>query len=118
MGVVVDEVLHTGNNSLLLIFLPAMFVTGLLVWLWFDTSYMIDGNALIYHSGPFNGKLTLARITKIARNRTMWIGLKPALAQNGMIVCFGKWNEIYIAPQDQEEMITEILKVNPDVLVT
>jgi len=48
----------------------------------------------------------------------MWSGTKPALARNGLIIKFNKYDEIYIAPERNNELISDLLKVNPEIKIT
>ncbi len=47
----------------------------------------------------------------------MWSGIKPALARNGLIIRYHKYDEIYIAPESNDEMIDDLMKLNPSIKV-
>jgi len=110
--------LAQGNFITILIMMatgiPSLF---LLLWIWFDTSYGIDGAFLYYQSGPFQGKVAIQKINTIHKNRTLWVGMKPALAQNGLIIKYGKWSEIYISPEDKDTFIAHLKHVNDKIEV-
>ena len=101
----------------LIILLITILSLVLLLWIWFDTSYSIDGSFLYYQSGPFRGKLEISKINKVLKNKTLWIGLKPALAQNGLIIQYEKWNQIYISPKEKTEFIAGLIKINDKIVV-
>ena len=48
----------------------------------------------------------------------MWSGTKPALAKNGLIIKHHTYDEIYVAPENKTEMISDLLKVDSDIKIT
>ena len=103
----------------LLIMIPTcvfcLAVIGFIIWIWLNTYYEIRDGLLHYRSGPINGKLSVKSIIKITQNQTMYAGTKPALARNGLIITYGKWNEIYISPMHADELIKELKKINKGI---
>ena len=98
--------------------LPLGLPIILTFWIYFDTGYTILNNELIYRSGFLRGKIDIATIVKIVNGKTLWSGLKPALATKGLIIEFNRFDEIYIAPENNDELITDLLKVNPKISIT
>lgn len=88
-----------------------------ILWLFHGTYYVISKKTLYYYSGPFRGKVPIEKITSIRKGKTMWVGLKPATAKNGLIIKYEKYNDIYISPLTNELFIKEILKVNPSISI-
>ncbi len=84
----------------------------LLLWVYFDTKYEITVTALIYKSGPIRGQIEIERINEIVKGKTLWVGLKPATARNGLIIKYDKYNEVYISPENNDLLINELLKRN------
>ena len=94
-------------------------VVGLLIWLFFGTNYeLTKENGLVYRSGPIRGKISIDRITEIVKGKTLWVGLKPATAGNGLIVKYDKYNEIYISPDTNELFVEKILELNEQIKIT
>jgi hypothetical protein len=94
-------------------------VVGLLFWLYFGTNYELSKeNGLKYRSGPFNGKISVDRITEITKGKTLWIGFRPATSRKGLIIKYDKYNEIYISPKTNESFIEKILELNKDIKIT
>ncbi len=94
-------------------------VVGLLFWLYFGTNYeLTKENGLIYRSGPFNGKISVERITEIIKGKTLWVGFRPATSRKGLIVKYDKYNEIYISPKTNESFIKKILELNGQIKIT
>jgi hypothetical protein len=101
---------------------PGMIVTcgsvGLFfAWIWFGTYYKIDDVFLYYRSGPFRGKIEISSITEVTLSKAPWYGFRPALAKKGLIVKYGRWDEIYITPSQQLIFLNKLHRINPDILV-
>lgn len=98
---------------LLLILIPPI----LMLWVYFDTFYKIENNELIYRSGFIRGRIDIRKITKVFKGKTNWVGLKPALATNGLIIRYNKFDEIYISPENNDELIAGLVAVNREISV-
>jgi hypothetical protein len=91
----------------------------LLLSLFFNTRYNLSKeHGLIYQSGPFKGKISINRITKVEKGKTLWVGLKPATARKGLIIKYDTYNEIYISPKTNESFIKKLLELNPNIIIT
>lgn len=88
-----------------------------LLWIYFATFYKIEGNELIYRSGPINGKILIAQIIEIQTNASNFVGLKPATASKGIIVKYNRWDEIYLSPEREKDFIKGLLNINPAIKV-
>nr|WP_321225641.1 PH domain-containing protein [uncultured Psychroserpens sp.] len=100
------------------ILLPLLSPLILIFWIYYDTFYKIEKNELIYRSGFLRGKIEILTIKEILKGKTMWSGIKPALARNGLIIKFNKYDEIYIAPENNNELISDLLKLNSEIKIT
>ncbi len=99
-------------------YIPILIPLGLIIWIYIDTSYKIENNQLIYRSGYLRGAININEITEILKDKTMWFGVKPALSGNGLVIKYNKYDDIYIAPKDNEEMITDLLNINSNIKIT
>ncbi len=91
-------------------------VAGLLFWMYFGTHYELSKeDGLVYRCGPFNGKISIGRITKIVKEKTLWIGSGPATAGKGLIVKYDTYGAIYISPKTNESFIEKILELNDKI---
>jgi hypothetical protein len=97
---------------------PVFIPIGLLLWIYFDTYYKIENNELIYRSGFVRGKIDILSVKEILKGKTMWSGLKPALATKGLVIKYNKYDEIYVAPESNDEMISDLLKINPEIKIS
>ncbi len=68
-------------------------------------------------SGPIRGSIPIADINQVIKNTTLWVGLKPATARNGIIIKYGDYNELYVSPVNNEKFIDHLLEYNPDIAV-
>lgn len=98
-----------------IILLPLLSPFTLLFWIYVDTFYKIENHHLIYHSAFLRGKIEILNIKEIRKGETMWSGVRPALASKGMIIKYNKYDDIYLAPVNNDEMIADLLKVNPAI---
>jgi hypothetical protein len=93
-------------------------VAGFLIWLGLGTNYELTQTELKYKSGPIRGKIEIDKINEIIKGKTLWSGLKPATARNGLIIKYEKYNEIYISPKTNESFVKKILELNEKIKIT
>lgn len=99
-------------------YFPMLIPTGLIFWIYFDTSFKIENKQLIYRSGFLRGFIDISDITEIQKEKTMWFGVKPALSSNGIIIKYNTYDDIYIAPSNNDEMISDLLKLNSNIKIS
>lgn len=100
------------------VILPLIVPFLLYAWVYKSTVYSIrDSSILHYVSGPMKGEIEINRIKKIKQNVKYYVGKKPALASNGLLISYDRFSKIYMAPEDVESFIAAIKKINPDVEV-
>lgn len=102
--------------SAIFVFIIILITTILLAWMYFKTFYEIRNDLIYYRCGPFHGKLDIKIIREIEVNKTMYVGFKPALDINGLIVKYNKWEDIYFSPEKADEFIAELIKINPSIV--
>jgi hypothetical protein len=96
-----------------------MFATLIyLIWMWYDTYYIIDGNKLFYRSAFLKGVVEIDAITEIIKNRKLFSGKKPSLSNKGLIIRYNKYDDIYISPKKIDEFIDALKAINNDFKVT
>ncbi|WP_020533463.1 PH domain-containing protein [Flexithrix dorotheae] len=91
---------------------------GLLLWIYLDTFYQILDDKLIYKSAFLKGEIEISSIREIIKGKTMWTGVRPAIATKGLIIKFNKYNEIYIAPENNDRLVEDLLKINEGIIVS
>lgn len=93
-------------------------VIFLLLWIYFDTSYLLTKEHLIYKSGPIRGKINISDIREVEANKTLYVGIKPALARKGLIIKYNQYNEIYISPNTNTSFVKKLLELNAEIKVS
>lgn len=104
------------NPDLLTFLLIYSLPMGLLFWMYFDTSYQIVNEKLYYRCAFFKGEIEIATIKELEVGATMYVGLKPALAFKGIIIKYGKYDDIYVAPENNDELTNDLLTINPSIV--
>tara|TARA_R110001592_G_scaffold307299_2_gene580550 strand:+ start:53307 stop:53735 length:429 start_codon:yes stop_codon:yes gene_type:complete len=89
----------------------------LLTWMLMGTSYIMNKEYLRYKAGPIKGKIALDSIRQVKVGKTLYVGLKPATARNGIVIYYNKYDEIYISPKSNSHFVEELKKLNPSIEV-
>jgi multisubunit Na+/H+ antiporter MnhB subunit len=109
------------TNKDLTVWIPSIVlilaVPFFLLWILLHTYYVLENGELKYVSGPIRGSIKVADIKLVTTNTTLWVGLKPATALNGIIVSYENYNELYISPVNNNRFLKELLKLNPQIEV-
>ena len=100
------------------LFVLIIVPSALILWPLLHTYYQIKDDKLIYRSGFIHGEIEIHNIKEIIKGKTMWVGLKPALATGGIIIKYNRFDDIYLAPKNNEELIEDLLKMNGDIVVS
>ncbi|MBC9796238.1 PH domain-containing protein [Sinomicrobium weinanense] len=109
----------TGNGwSHIGVHIIVFLSSGFVLWILHHTGYLLTDRSFRYHCGPISGEIALERVGEIVVGKTMYVGLKPALARKGLIIKYDKYNDIYISPESNEEFIGEVLKRNDTIKIT
>jgi hypothetical protein len=90
---------------------------GMLLWAYLDIYYRIMGDVLTYKCAFLKGTIPIKNINKVMLNDTLWVGTKPAVASGGIIIVFNKFDEVYLAPESNDELVNALLAINPDIEV-
>ena len=88
-----------------------------LLWVLYGTYYFIDDTYIKYYSGPIRGKIEIEKIHTIVKDKNLYAGLRPATALRGVVVKYGKYDEVYFSPYTNEDFIRELLKIKPDIKI-
>ncbi len=117
---IISAILKLSDENLwingLMAFLMALS-GALVLWIWLGTRYIIREGKLYYYSGPVRGSIPIENIRKLEVGRTLWVGLRPALATGGIIVHFGNSEKIYISPKPNEKFVQHITSMNENIIV-
>jgi len=116
-GIELRHVVQSGHEVQVFGLILLASVTGLMLWLWFDTRYAIDEVFVHFRSGPLRGKIRVSAISEVVIGETMWSGFKPALARKGVIVKYNRYDEIYFSPDSNDAFVAALRNVNPDIRI-
>ena len=109
----------SNTNKDLTVWIPSIVlilaVPLFLLWILIHTYYVLENGELRYVSGPIRGSIKISDIKQVTSNTTLWVGLKPATARNGIIISHNNYNEIYISPANNNKFIQQLLKLNPQI---
>lgn len=100
------------------LFVLIIVPSALILWPLLHTYYQIKDGKLIYRSGFIHGEIDINNIKEIIKGKTMWVGLKPALATGGLIIKYNRFDDIYLAPKNNDELIEDLLKLNRNIVVS
>jgi len=96
-----------------------IFPAGLVVWTFVGTRYVIEGNTFKYRCGLLSGEFQIDSIREIIKGETVWIGAnKAATATRGLLIKYNKFDDVYVSPQDNDEMVEVLLSKNTAIKVS
>ncbi|RXF70128.1 PH domain-containing protein [Arcticibacter tournemirensis] len=113
-----EIVKNIDDKSAILTLVIILAVISLLLWVRFGTYYVIKESRMLYRSGPIRGSIDIQSVHSLTKNKTLWLGTKPALARKGIILKYNKYDDIYISPKNKDQFIAELLKRNNNIQVT
>lgn len=102
------------------ILLTNVVFTGIAIVLMFDilfhTDYTIKGEKLYIRCGIlFHMTLPINRINKIAHKSTVLSS--PALSAKRIGIRYGLKNWVYISPKNQDDFISDLKSINPNITI-
>lgn len=94
-------------------------VISMIAWILLDTRYVIKQHFLLYRSGPFRGRIDIAKIKKVKyfSGMSVPVTMKPALGTKGFIITYNNYDDVYVSPQKRDIFLAELLKINPQIEV-
>ena len=118
-GLIVAEGLAKGlDKSSYITISLLLLVSAFLLWSYYGTYYELTQKQIKYNCGPIKGKIEIKEIREVIKGKTLWVSLKPATARKGLIIKYGKFDEIYMSPETNVEFINSLLKLNDAVKIT
>ncbi|MFA5556726.1 MAG: PH domain-containing protein [Flavobacteriaceae bacterium] len=92
---------------------------GLFLWILFGTYYKIENDYLHHRSGPLFGKMKISSIKKIKYHSGWYVPVlyRPSTDIVGVIITYNKFDDIYFSPQQRDEFVRDLLKINPEIEV-
>ncbi len=100
------------------IVLFALIVTLFFLWIWIGTYYVLDEEYFISYSGPFRKKIPIKKIVKIDRNVQAFSGRRPALAFRYLQVRYNTYDDVFIAPENEDALIADLIRIRPEINIS
>lgn len=97
------------DNSIVM-YVISMFIISFLLWMWFGTSYRIDGDVLKVKSGPLRGTVNIEDIRKLTATRTLFSA--PALSIDRIEILYKKYDIMIVSPMDKTKFVQALLTKN------
>ena len=103
-----------GNYSELIVLAVVWVLQGTFFYFFLRTTfYTIDEEQLVCHIFGFKKRIRLSEIRRIEPQKGFYAGLKINTAWKGIVVSYGKWDEILISPAQEQLFIETIKAMNP-----
>jgi hypothetical protein len=103
-----------GNYSELIVLAVVWVLQGTFFYFFLRTTfYTIDEEQLVCHIFGFKKRIRLSEIRRIEPQKGYYAGLKINTAWKGIVVSYGKWDEILISPAQEQLFIETIKAMNP-----
>ncbi len=116
VGIVIIS--NGGNYSELTFLAVAWALQTTFFYLFLKTTfYTIDGEHLVCHIFGFKKRIRVSEIRRIKPQNGFYAGLKINTAWKGMVVTYGKWDEILISPAQEQQFIEALKTKNPTLQV-
>lgn len=103
-----------GTQTLTLSFLLLVF--AFIVYMFFFTVYIIEGNKLKVKSGFITFKtIDINQIKEISKTNSL--NSAPAPSFDRIEVKYGKFDEILLSPKNKYDFVNNLIQINPEIIV-
>ncbi|HWL23789.1 MAG TPA: PH domain-containing protein [Ureibacillus sp.] len=108
---VLYESLFTRINIVSII--TMIIIISLLLTIWFNTRYKIEGNQLKISYGVIRKSIALQDIKSIRYTKNPFVA--PALSFKRVEINYGKYETIQVSPKEMDKFIIELQDKNPHI---
>jgi hypothetical protein len=103
------------DGKTILIFLTMVVLYGLILHLFFNTTYKIEKEKLHIKCGFFKYKpVTIKEMKKVSKSSN--IISSPAASFDRIEITYGKFEELIISPKHKTKFVEDLQKVNPEII--
>ena len=103
------------DGKTILIFLTMVVLYGLILHLFFNTTYKIEKEKLHIKCGFFKYKpVTIKEMKKVSKSSN--IISSPAASFDRIEIRYGKFNELIISPKHKTKFVEDLQKINPKII--
>jgi hypothetical protein len=117
-GPLIPNIIHEGfSNNMIMITLGLFVVYGLILHMFFYTTYTIDQKMLHIRCGFFRYKpINIMNMKKISKSSS--IVSSPAASFDRIEITYDKFDELIISPKHKLRFIADLQKINPNLINT
>ena len=117
-GPLIQNIIHEGfSNNMIMITLGLFVVYGLILHMFFNTTYTIDQKMLHIRCGFFRYKpINIMNMKKISKSSS--IVSSPAASFDRIEITYDKFDELIISPKHKLKFIADLQKINPNLINT
>jgi hypothetical protein len=117
-GPLIPNIIHEGfSNNMIMITLGLFVVYGLILHMFFYTTYTIDQKMLHIRCGFFRYKpINIMNMKKISKSSS--IVSSPAASFDRIEITYDKFDELIISPKHKLKFIADLQKINPNLINT
>ena len=117
-GPLIPNIIHEGfSNNMIMITLGLFVVYGLILHMFFNTTYTIDQKMLHIRCGFFRYKpINIINMKKISKSSS--IVSSPAASFDRIEITYDKFDELIISPKHKLKFIADLQKINPNLINT
>ena len=117
-GPLIPNIIHEGfSNNMIMITLGLFVVYGLILHMFFYTTYTIDQKMLHIRCGFFRYKpINIMNMKKISKSSS--IVSSPAASFDRIEITYDKFDELIISPKHKLKFIADLKKINPNLINT
>ena len=103
------------DGKTILIFLTMVVLYGLILHMFFNTTYKIEKEKLHIKCGFFKYKpVTIKEMKKVSKSSN--IISSPAASFDRIEITYGKFEELIISPKHKTKFVEDLQKVNPEII--
>jgi len=103
------------DGKTILIFLAMVVLYGLILHMFFNTTYKIEKEKLHIKCGFFKYKpVTIKEMKKVSKSSN--IISSPAASFDRIEITYGKFEELIISPKHKTKFVEDLQKINPEII--
>ena len=117
-GPLIPNIIHEGfGNNMIVITLGLFVVYGLILHMFFNTTYTIDQKMLHIRCGFFRYKpINIMNMKKISKSSS--IVSSPSASFDRIEITYDKFDELIISPKHKLKFTADLQKINPNLINT
>ena len=103
------------NNNMLLMTLALIILFGLILHMFFNTTYKIQNEKLYIKCGVIKYRpVNIREMKKVSKSSN--IISSPAASLDRIEIRYGKFNELIISPKHKTKFVEDLQKINPEII--